>query len=392
VATGVTLNPDVSYIDCRIEYSIADDRANNQSTVSAFFAARSTGSTNSQGTANFKVFIKNSAGTIVASATRTNNTTIVADSTWRYYARADYTFTHNTTTGTNTYAVGGGTNSGTDPLIGSAWNSLPTETSGQISATDYQLYPVVPSFALQRTSVNLTANTSTISFSTSPSGNITTNTGTVTSSSGAVLTRQVARSLTSTPGTYSTFSTSTSASPLERVWIKVTSTADGVTTNRSGTSTADVIQTIYGYPARPASITLNKTGRQVAVTYENSTSNGGYDTSPTYTVERSSNNGTSWEAHSNSDLLTPAATYIFRVYATNDTGSSEYRTSESLFISAYGYRFTGTYPPTAVNMAKIYVGIGGIGADANGWRTVQNVKRYVSDAGSGSPGWIDLTT
>jgi hypothetical protein len=63
-----------------------------------------------------------------------------------------------------------------------------------------------------------------------------------------------------------------------------------------------------------------------------------------------------------------------------------------LFLSAYGYRFSGTYPPTPVNLAKIYVGIGGIGADANGWRTVQNAKRYVANAGSGSPGWIDLTT
>jgi hypothetical protein len=392
MAVGVNLNPDVSYIDCRIEYDVTDDRANNKSTVTAYFAVRSTGSDPSLGIANFRVTIRNSSGTTLATATRTVQTTIPDDSVWRYYARADYTFTHSSTTGTSSFQVGGGTNSGSDPLNGSAWNSLPNTASSTITATNFQLYPVVPSFSLQRTAVNLTANTSTVSFITAPSGNITTNAGTVTSTSGAVLTTQVARSLTSTPGTYSTFSGSASASPLERVWIKVTSTADGVTVNRSGASTADIVQTIYGLPARPASITLNKTGRQVAVTYGNSPSNGGYDTSPTYTIERSFNNGSSWEAHNNTDLLTPAATYIFRVSATNATGTSEYRISESLFISAYGYRFSGSYPLTAVNMAKIYVGIGGAGADATGWRTVQNVKKYVSDAGSGSPGWIDLTT
>jgi hypothetical protein len=391
VPIAATISTGVSFVAGYVEYDATEDRANNQTLISAFLTLKANGTSSSQGTARFRVFIRNSAATEVSANTLTVNTTILNDNVYRRYVRTDYYVPHSSTTGIGSFYVGASTSSGTDPLIGSAWNSLPLTVSG-LQSIDFQLYPVVPVFSLQRTSVNLAANTSTVSFLTSPSANITTNTGTVTSASDASLTTQIAKSLTSTEGTYSTFSGSASVSPLERAWIKVTSTADGVTANRTGTSTANVIQTIFGYPSRPTSISLNKVGRQVTVTYGNSATNGGYDTSPTYVIERSLDAGSTWSAHNNSDLLTPAATYIFRVYATNATGSSETRVSESLFLSAYGYRFSGTYPPTPVNLAKIYVGIGGLGADANGWRTVQNAKRYVANAGSGSPGWIDLTT
>jgi hypothetical protein len=395
MAVAVTLNPDVSFIDCRIEYDVSYSAASNSTTVSAYFRVKSTGSVDSQGEARFKVYIENSSGTAVATATRTSNTTIQNDNTWRTYATATYTFTNgtgvnntNSLTGIAQYRIGGGVSSGTDPLVGSSWNALPTEETDTITS-NASLYPIVPSFTLQRTLVNLPSNTSSVSYLTSPSNEITTSSGyetTTNTTSGATISQEYAVSTSSTPGTYTPFSGTLSVSPLQRVWVRATATADGRTVDKDGISTANIVQTIYGYPSKPVSISLSKVGRQVTVTYGNSATNGGYDTSPTYTVQRSSNGGSTWEAHNNSDLLTPAATYLFRVYATNATGDSEARVSESLFLSAYGYMTPDGSTLTPVNMAKIYVGIGGPGADENGWRTVQNVKRYTES------GWIDLQT
>jgi hypothetical protein len=152
---------------------------------------------------------------------------------------------------------------------------------------------------------------------------------------------------------------------------------------------------INGVPTAPSSISLTRTGKNVLVVAGTATGVG----ITGYYAQSSSDGGSTWSAAQlmtsqqyNYTTLTSGLTYIFRVYAANSVGNSAYTTSGSLFVAGYGYKRASDNTWTAIQSSRIYVGIDGIGADANGWRTVQNVKRYVSDAGSGSPGWIDLTT
>ena len=150
---------------------------------------------------------------------------------------------------------------------------------------------------------------------------------------------------------------------------------------------------INGIPTAPATISLTRTGKNVLVTAGSATGVG----ITGYYVQSSSDGGSTWSTAQlmtlqqyNYTTLTSGVTYLFRVYATNSIGNSAFTTSSSLFVAGYGYKRAADNTWTALQDSRIYVGIGGVGADANGWRTVQNVKRYVSDTGSGSPGWIDL--
>lgn len=152
---------------------------------------------------------------------------------------------------------------------------------------------------------------------------------------------------------------------------------------------------INGVPTAPSSISLTRTGKNVLVVAGSATGTG----ITGYYVQNSSDGGSNWSTAEimtsqqyNYTTLTSGLTYIFRVYAVNSVGSSDYTTSGSLFVAGYGYKRASDNTWTAIQSSRIYVGIDGIGADANGWRTIQNAKRYVADAGSGSPGWIDLTT
>lgn len=375
---------DVSYIDVRITWSSTYDPATNTSDVSASLQARTTAGVNSVGTPHFKITINGST-----TSDNSGTTTIPANGSWTtVVSRTQRDIPHSSTTGALSISISGGTSSGyTDPLVGSGWNRLDTKST-TATLDNAQLYPVLPVYTVERSGVNLTANTSTVSFTLSPSDSITTSSGFITGGA-ATITKLFAKSATATSDTglsYASFTTSISASPLERVWVKVTSTADGVYETNLAVSTSNIASTVYGYPSPPTSILATKSGRKVIVTYGNSATNGGYATSPTYTIQRSYNNGISWESHNNDDLLTPATTYIFRVYATNDTGSSLYTQSSSVFISAYGSRFTSSSTTTPISSAKVFIGIGESGADENGWKTVSNVKKW-----NGSS-WADLET
>jgi hypothetical protein len=83
--------------------------------------------------------------------------------------------------------------------------------------------------------------------------------------------------------------------------------------------------------------------------------------------------------------LLVAKTYEFRVLATSDVGSSAYQTSPQIFISAYGSRATGPTTFVPIENAKIFLGIGQPGADAGGWRTIENVRKFDGT-------WKDLET
>ena len=74
--------------------------------------------------------------------------------------------------------------------------------------------------------------------------------------------------------------------------------------------------------------------------------------------------------------LLVAKTYEFRVLATSDVGSSAYQTSPQIFISAYGSRATGPTTFVPIENAKIFLGIGQPGADTNGWRTIENIRKF----------------
>jgi hypothetical protein len=373
---------DVANLEVRITWSSTYNAATNASNVTASLQARRTDSLTSTGRPQVRITVDGQT------ETRNDGTVSISDDWVTLVSETKRNILHDSNNGTKSITITGGVSSGnTDPLVGSTWDKLNTRST-TATLDNAQLYPVVPSYGLARSSVNLTANTSTVSLTSSPETTTTTSSGFVTGGV-STITRLFAKSATATSDaglTYSSFSSTVSASPLERVWTKITSTADGVSTTNTLTSTSNIASTIYGYPSPPTSISTTKAGRKVTVTYGNSLTNGGFATSPTYTIERSINSGSSWESHNNEDLLTPAATYIFRVSATNAVGTSLYTQSSPVFVSAYGSRFISSTERTPVSMAKIFIGIGQPGADAGGWKVVTNVKRF-----DGST-WIDLQT
>jgi hypothetical protein len=83
--------------------------------------------------------------------------------------------------------------------------------------------------------------------------------------------------------------------------------------------------------------------------------------------------------------LLVAKTYEFRILATSDVGNSAYQTSPQIFVSAYGSRATGPTTFLPIENAKIFLGIGQPGADAGGWRTIENVRKFDGT-------WKDLET
>ena len=235
--------------------------------------------------------------------------------------------------------------------------------------------------------------------------------------------------LSSSPGTISILSDTVSAGSVGSVTYQysygTTSTATGSGSgNLSGTTSVSVPSSTTGYyvktraiswdggegswgygawspttfvagiPTAPGQPSIsNVVANSLTLTWAAPSSDGGATVS-SYKVQASTDGGTNWTTiktgvsglTTNLTGLTIAATYQFRIIAVNSTGDSSAGTaSASQFISAYGYRYNGT-GLTAITNAKIYVGVGGPGADANGWRTVQNVQKYTSG------GWSPLQT
>jgi hypothetical protein len=125
--------------------------------------------------------------------------------------------------------------------------------------------------------------------------------------------------------------------------------------------------TSAGLPSAPASITLNRTARNVTVNVGTSASTGG-STITGYFVQYSTNGGSTWSTAQATTAgsytytnLTAGLTYAFRAYATNAVGNSA-TVSTSIFVPAGGKRFDGT-----------------------SWASTATAKRY-----DGST-WVDLT-
>lgn len=368
--TAVTLNPDVSYIYSRIQYDITPNSSNNTSTVNAYFQVKSTGSVNSQGDARFAVWIKNSAGTKVATATRTSNTTIINDNTWRTYATATYTFTHDIQTGQLSFKVGGGVSSGTDPLIGSSWNSLPSADSASLSGTDFQILAVAPTISYVKIGKTISITWSTPTAATG---------GTQTFTS----------YISKNGGSY-TQAESVVVESTDYINAYVVASIDGSTAQSSTLS-------LPGVPFAPAAPTIsNVVTTNLTLSWTAPGTNGSAITS--YIIQATTDDGTTWSdlytgiTQTSKDItgLTIAATYKFRIIAVSSAGNSPYGSaSASQFISAYGYRYTSPTNKVAVAMAARYTGNSGDsvvvdGTTYTGWKMLNSIKRYTST------GWIDL--
>ncbi len=151
---------------------------------------------------------------------------------------------------------------------------------------------------------------------------------------------------------------------------------------------------VAGIPTAPGTPSIsNVVANSLTLTWTAPSSDGGAAVS-SYKVQATTDDGTTWTtiktgvAGLTTSLtgLTIAATYKFRIIAVNSTGDSAAGTASSAqFISAYGYRYDGS-SPVPITSAKIYVGVGGPGADANGFRTVQSVQKYTAS------GWQPLET
>jgi hypothetical protein len=131
-----------------------------------------------------------------------------------------------------------------------------------------------------------------------------------------------------------------------------------------------------------------------AVTAYNGAAISGYEVDSQY----SSDGGVTFTSYANiattasgttvflTNNLLVAKTYRFRVRANSDVGFSAYQTSPTIFVSAYGSRATGPTSFVPIENAKIFLGIGQPGADAAGWKIIENVKRFTGTV------WTDLQT
>lgn len=152
----------------------------------------------------------------------------------------------------------------------------------------------------------------------------------------------------------------------------------------SNSAIAASVPSIPGVPT-----VSSKIGRNVII---NSTrgSNGYNNAITEYRIQLSTDNGATWKGWSNItktftanntynvldgsgnfayELLTPALTYKWRVYAVNSIGTGDIAvTSAGTFVSSGGRRWTGS-----------------------GWEPTQTAKRWDPTLNSGNGGWVDLS-
>jgi hypothetical protein len=139
--------------------------------------------------------------------------------------------------------------------------------------------------------------------------------------------------------------------------------------------------TVPNVPDAPTITVGTVSGRAVTVSCGVSANNGSTVTG--YTVQASPDDGVTWETLISIpsrayrfENLVGGAIYRWRVFAQNEVGPSEYRTSESTFIPSGGRRWNGTaWVSTAT--AKRWNG--------TAWVELTTAKRLTST------GWVDLT-
>jgi len=159
---------------------------------------------------------------------------------------------------------------------------------------------------------------------------------------------------------------------------------------------------IPAVPSAPAITTaLTKQVRKVTVDWDAPSLSGGATIS-SYEVEAkySSDGGATWDTsftqlgttNSSTTIFTTAdlniaKTYQFRVRAVTDVGNTDYSDVStltefnSIFISAYGYKYDGTNFNTAIQYAARYTGNPEDSIVVNGttyysWKVIENVKKF----------------
>jgi hypothetical protein len=192
--------------------------------------------------------------------------------------------------------------------------------------------------------------------------------------------------------------------------------------NTVGSVTSDAVSAMApGTPSEPQSISLSsKVGRTVTMSHQNIVSGGDYGNSVTeYRMQISTDGGTTWKGWNNTTksftsdgtynvttsgsfqylLLTPALTYLFRVYAVNSIGNgSAVTTSTGLFVSAGGRRFRspsepnpGTFQPTETAKRYGQTSAPGVTPVTYGWIDLVVAKRYEPTNPNAVNGWVDLS-
>ena len=165
-----------------------------------------------------------------------------------------------------------------------------------------------------------------------------------------------------------------------------------------------------GVPSAPGVPTIkSKVGRNVTI---NSTrgSDGFGNAVSTYRVQLSIDGGTTWKGWDNAtktftangtfntldsngdfayELLEPAQTYDFRVYAVNSIGDGDVAiTATGTFVSSGGKRYTGTaWEPTQIAKRWDPSLNGGLGD----WADITIAKRWDPALNNGNGGWADLS-
>jgi hypothetical protein len=269
------------------------------------------------------------------------------------------------------------------PLVSGTTSSINTTTVDQV------ITPTNPSVNAGGTflsSINPALDTATLTITSTVA----------TTPSGGTPTYQYAYSTTSNVTGFTAFASmgvagdtnvSISTSPSQRHWVKVRAFYEG-------TSSESSVYEVIGTPDIPTITSLTKNVREVTLNWTAGATNGstisGYTIQGSYdnfaTVHYTANvSGSGTLTHTTSNLEI-AKTYRFRVITLGSVGNSNFSAlSESVFISAYGYRFTSPTVTTAISTAKVFIGIGQPGADANGWKILSGVKRWTGSQ------WTDLT-
>lgn len=165
--------------------------------------------------------------------------------------------------------------------------------------------------------------------------------------------------------------------------VTATSTATVYAQTRAisseGTGPWSASSSIVGIPTAPSSISVTRNGRSLTITAGSSSGTG----ITGYFVQYSTDDGSNWSsAQAMTGLtysyvnLTPALTYIVRVYSVNSIGPSGYTTAAGVFVPAGGKRWDGTtWLPSSTGKRW----------DGSAWVDLQTAKRWDGSA------WTDLS-
>jgi hypothetical protein len=331
---------------------------------------------------------------------------------WKYYAPGAPSVTTSTrsSNGTTLRVIGGG-GSGRITYYnvaldrGTSWN--PNDTSFTVNANETYYSRVlagnedastegtrVISYGIPTTPTSLSATRSTTT-----SGSIGISWAAPSYTGAGITSYRLYRDSVAISTSNVTSFSDTTGTPGQTYTYRVTA----VNSTGEGNSSGNVTAMAPGSPSAPVSITMSqKIGRTLTITYGNSALNYGNSITE-YRMQLSTDAGDTWKGWDNTSksftanntyntvtantftyqLLTPALTYLWRVYAINSIvtagATPNYRTtSVATFVPSGGKRLVGeTWTPTATS--KRYNSI------TSAWIDITTAKRYLDG------NWVELS-